>query len=93
MEKCKECNGTGITYDHDYIGLYKVQCSDCNGTGKIQKLSHEDRVKVIEIYYKATNALMEIGTNENISEELKQLVVNASSATTKIIDYINSHRG
>ncbi|MFT9496354.1 hypothetical protein [Anaerosolibacter sp.] len=55
-------------------------------------MNQEDRAKVVENYYKATNALMEIGTTDNIPEELKQLAINASCATTKIIDYINSHR-
>ena len=49
----------------------------------------EDRAKVITNYYRALNALMEIGTTKDIPEELKQLSINASSATIKIIDYIN----
>jgi hypothetical protein len=51
-----------------------------------------DRSKIVENYYKASGALMEIGTIENIPEDLKQLVINASSATIKIIDYINENR-
>jgi hypothetical protein len=55
-------------------------------------MHREDRANVVMNYYKASGALMEIGIMDNIPEELKQLVVNASSATMKIIDYINSHR-
>lgn|GEM_PF-6324396 len=55
-------------------------------------MNQEDRTKVVTNYYKASNALMEIGTIENIPEELKQLAINASSATMKIIDYINSQK-
>ena len=51
-----------------------------------------DRSKVVGNYYKAQNALMEIGTTENIPEELKQLAINASSATMRIINYINNHK-
>jgi hypothetical protein len=49
-----------------------------------------DRVKVIEDYYRASSALMRIGTTTGLPEELKQLAINASSATVKIIDYINA---
>lgn len=55
-------------------------------------MNQEDRSKVVTNYYKASSALMEIGTTDNIPEELKQLAINASSATVKIIDYINSHK-
>lgn len=55
-------------------------------------LNRDDREKVVTNYYKASNALMEIGTTENIPEELKQLAIKASSSTMRIIDYINSHR-
>jgi hypothetical protein len=51
-----------------------------------------DRSKVILNYYKAVSALMEIGITANIPEELKDLAVNASAATIKIIDYVNEHR-
>ena len=55
-------------------------------------MNQEDRSKVVMNYYKATSALMEIGTTEGIPEELRQLAINASSATTKIIDYVNFHK-
>ena len=51
-----------------------------------------DRDRVVTNYYKAANALMEIGTTPNIPEELKQLAINASSQTIKIINYINNHK-
>lgn len=51
-----------------------------------------DISKVIQNYYRASSALMEIGTTENIPEELRQLSLNASAATVRIIDYINSHK-
>lgn len=51
-----------------------------------------DKSKVVSNYYKASNALMEIGMTENVPEELKQLAINASRDTIKIIDYINNHR-
>lgn len=55
-------------------------------------MHREDIANVFTNYYKASGALMEIGTMKNLPEELKQLVINASSATMAIIDYINSHR-
>lgn len=51
-----------------------------------------DVSKVVENYYRASSALMEIGTTKNIPEELRELSLNASSATMKIIDYINTHK-
>lgn len=57
----------------------------------VLKLNQYDRSKVIENYYKAANALMEIGTTENVPEDLKRLTINASSAVSKIIDYVNTH--
>jgi hypothetical protein len=50
-----------------------------------------DRPKIIENYYTAATALMNIGTADNIPEELSNLTLQASIATTKIIDYINTH--
>lgn len=55
-------------------------------------MNQEDRIRVVTNYYKASNALMEIGTTDNISDELKLLAIKASSATTKIIDFVNSHK-
>jgi hypothetical protein len=52
-----------------------------------------DRSKVVMNYYKASSALMEIGTTQNLPSELLELSLNASRATIKIIDYINAHRG
>lgn len=71
--------------------------SGCHDAYKMQQEMKEerkqyDRSKVVQNYYKASTALMEIGTAENISDELRQLAINASSATMKIIDYINSHK-
>ena len=36
-------------------------------------------------YYRASSALMEIGTTENIPEELNELAINASAETLRII--------
>lgn len=55
-------------------------------------MDKHDRLKIIENYYKASNALMEIGITKNIPDELKQLSINASSETMRIIDYINNHK-
>jgi hypothetical protein len=55
-------------------------------------MSEFDRSKVIENYYIASKALMEIGTTDNIPEVLEMLAINASRATMKIIDYINSDK-
>lgn len=55
-------------------------------------MNQEDRTKVVTNYYRASNALMEIGTTDNIPEELKQLAIKASAATSRIIDFINSHK-
>lgn len=55
-------------------------------------MNQEDRTKVVTNYYKASSALMEIGTTENIPDELLQLAMQASNATVKIIDFINSHK-
>lgn len=44
-------------------------------------------------YYRASNALTEIGTAENIPEELRQLAIKASVTTVKILEYINKHKG
>jgi hypothetical protein len=35
---------------------------------------------------------MGIGSTEHIPDELLQICLNASKATTKIIDYINEHK-
>lgn len=51
-----------------------------------------DREKVLTNYYRASSALMEIGTTQNIPEELKELAIDASAATLRIINYINSHK-
>ena len=55
-------------------------------------MNQEDRTKVVTNYYKASSALMEIGTTKDIPDELLQLTIKASNATAKIIDFINSHR-
>lgn len=55
-------------------------------------MNQDDRTKIVTNYYRASSALMEIGTTKDIPEELKQLAVKASSATARIIDYINAHR-
>lgn len=44
-------------------------------------------------YYIASHALMSIGMDENIPEELKQITIEASAATVKIVNYINAHKG
>ena len=51
-----------------------------------------DKKSVVENYYRASTALMNIGTTPDIPEELKNLSIQASAATIKIIDYINEHR-
>ena len=51
-----------------------------------------DKKSVVENYYRASTALMNIGTTPDIPEELKNLSIQASAATIKIIDYINQHR-
>jgi hypothetical protein len=54
-------------------------------------MNQEVRAVVVTNYYRASGALMEIGTTKDIPEDLKKLCINASVATTKIIDYINTH--
>jgi len=56
------------------------------------KSDKEYRAKVITNYYIASNALLEIGTTDNIPRELMELSIKASMATTKIIDFINEHK-
>lgn len=51
-----------------------------------------DRTNVVENYYRAINALGAIGTTKNIPEELKQLCLDASSTTLKIINYVNDNK-
>jgi hypothetical protein len=51
-----------------------------------------NRPKVVENYYIAMNALSNIGTIENIPEELRELCIKASSATLKIIEYVNNQK-
>jgi hypothetical protein len=55
-------------------------------------MNQEGRTKVVTNYYRASSALMEIGTTEDIPEDLKKLCINASVATAKIINYINTHK-
>ena len=55
-------------------------------------MNEKDTEKVVTNYYKATNALIEIGTMEGISNELKNLAINASPEVRKIIDYINANK-
>lgn len=49
-------------------------------------------ISVIENYYRASNALMNIGTMEGISEELRDICAKASNATYKIIGYVNDNK-
>jgi ADP-ribose pyrophosphatase YjhB (NUDIX family) len=51
-----------------------------------------DRARIVENYYKASGALMELGTTKNIPPELLQLSLDASAATLKIINYINENK-
>lgn len=53
-------------------------------------MNNYDRPTIIENYYRASTALMNIGTAENIPNELKDLAIKASAATVKIIEYINA---
>lgn len=55
-------------------------------------MNEEDRIKVVENYYRASNALIEIGGIYDLPEELMQLTINASSALLKIVYYLNTHR-
>ena len=48
--------------------------------------------QIVENYYRASSSLMNIGTTEGIPEELRQICINASAETVKIIDYINDHK-
>jgi hypothetical protein len=52
----------------------------------------QDAQRLVENYYRAKNALIDIGTTEHIPNELLQICLNASRETTKIIDYINEHK-
>ncbi len=52
----------------------------------------ETRVTVITNYYRATNALMEIGIIEDLPEELKDITLDASRATLKIINWVNDNK-
>jgi hypothetical protein len=54
------------------------------------KMTSEQRVKVVTNYYKASTALMEIGTIDNLPTELLRLTIQASVATSKIVDFINN---
>jgi len=57
---------------------------------KFKKVNDDyDRVSVIENYYRASNALMAIGIMENAPSQLKDLALDASRATVKIIDFVN----
>jgi hypothetical protein len=57
-----------------------------------EDVNQYDTSKVVGNYYRAINSLSEIGTTKNIPEELKELVIDASAATLRIINWINSHR-
>ena len=46
----------------------------------------------IQNYYTANNAPTIIGTTESIPEELKRIVIEASAATSKIVEYVNNHK-
>lgn len=52
----------------------------------------DNRTKVIENYYKAINALMEIGIINDLPCDLMTITITASVATTKIIQYLNEHK-
>ena len=52
----------------------------------------QDAQRLVENYYRASNALMNIGTTEFLPKELKDICLNASRATVKIIDYVNEHK-
>ena len=47
---------------------------------------------IVQNYYTASNALCIIGTTENLPEELRNLCIQASNSTSKIIDYVNNHK-
>ena len=47
---------------------------------------------VVQNYYTASNALMSIGTTENLPTELRNICIQASNSTSKIIDYVNKHK-
>jgi hypothetical protein len=52
----------------------------------------QDAQRLVENYYRARNALTNIGTTEHIPDELLQICLNASRETIKIIDYVNAHK-
>lgn len=55
-------------------------------------MKNKDVQQIVENYYRASSSLMNIGTIEGIPAELKEICLNASAATIKIINYVNDHK-
>lgn len=53
-------------------------------------VSQEDEARILANCHKASDMLMEIGTMNNIPNELITLITNSSTAIIKIVEYINS---
>jgi hypothetical protein len=91
MKKCPVCKRNIGEIE---TGFYKCLCgyTDITANAKEEGIKQYSRAKVVENYYRASTALMEIGTAENIPAELELLAIKASAATLRIIDFINSHK-
>jgi len=91
-ERCAKEYGEGPDADSKEVELELEDFHEVEEDKEDVNMNQYDMTKVIENYYRASSALMEIGTTKNIPEELRQLSINASAATMKIINYINSHK-
>jgi len=55
-------------------------------------VNQKQRTEIIENYYRASTAIMNIGTIEGIPKELENICINATRSTVKIIDFINDNK-
>ena len=84
------CEALAVLKDREWKHVDKEQAK----TAVLKAVSdfyEFDRKSVVENYYRASTALMEIGTTKNLPCDLKEICINASRATIQIIDYINNH--
>lgn len=56
-------------------------------------MDQDKRKKLIEGYYRANNALMEIGIIKDLPKELDEIILDANRAVVKIVNWINDNRG
>lgn len=55
-------------------------------------MTTDARTKVLTNYYRASEALLEIGTMADLPEELRQLAAEAYAATMKIMKKVNASK-